>query len=82
MAANLPTDAVDCVTCKGAGLIAGRPCDACEGKGSLLVAAPAIACPRCKGTGKASERDSLSLSKHCTVCLGTGWARIIWDEPN
>lgn len=79
---DLLTDTVDCATCKGLASLPGGPCQACDGRGTLLVVAPPIACPRCKGSGEASAEDSLSLSKNCLACRGTGWSRIIWDEPN
>jgi len=82
MTADLLTHTVDCATCKGLAALPSGPCRACDAKGKLLVAAPPIPCPRCKGTGEASPEDSLSLSKHCLACGGTGWSRIVWDEPN
>jgi DnaJ-class molecular chaperone len=80
MAINLPTETVKCATCQGTGAMQVLKCGACDGKGQILVAAPPIPCPRCKGTGKSSESDMLSRSQTCAVCLGTGWARIIWDQ--
>ena len=80
MVNNLPIEAVECATCQGMGVTPIRNCGSCDGRGKILVAAPAIACPRCKGTGKSSETDMISWSQRCAVCLGTGWARIIWDQ--
>jgi DnaJ-class molecular chaperone len=81
MADDLPTETVSCALCKGTGQIEKLRCEACDGNGQLLVVAPAIPCPRCNGTGVSHNRDPLSRSMKCAVCVGAGWARIVWDQP-
>lgn len=80
MADKLPTASVQCAICKGLGAIEDVRCEACDGDGQLLVVAPAIPCPRCNGTGISPKRDPLSRSQKCTVCVGAGWARIVWNQ--
>ena len=64
-----------CSYCAGMGLKEGRPCEACDGRREVLVHQPPLACPRCQGTGKASEHDRVTYYSHlCVVCRGTGWA--------
>lgn len=77
---HLPTATVQCAICKGTGVIEKLGCDACDGSGRVLVVAPAIPCPRCNGTGLSHNRDPLSRSLKCAVCVGAGWARVIWDR--
>jgi DnaJ-class molecular chaperone len=79
MADNLPTATVQCASCKGTGGIEKLRCHACDGNGHLLVVAPAIPCPRCSGTGISPNRDPLLGSQTCAVCVGAGWARIVWS---
>src|SRR5262245_7338194 len=58
------------------------PCRACNGHGRVLVYQPSIICPRCKGTGEVDGSGPASyLSQSCTVCLGTGWARMLPLSP-
>lgn len=77
---KLPTAAVQCAICKGTGAIESLRCDACEGSGQLLVVAPAIPCPRCHGTGLSPGKETLARAQNCAVCVGAGWARIVWGE--
>lgn len=82
MVGELPTATVHCALCKGAGVIGKLRCEACEGNGKLVVVAPAIPCPRCNGTGLSPNKDPLSRSQTCSVCVGAGWARIVWDQSD
>lgn len=63
-----------CGLCKGTGVCDGGPCAPCKGSGGVLVHQPALKCPRCDGSGKASPKDSFAYYSLCIVCRGTGWA--------
>jgi len=64
-----------CGYCKGFARINATMCPACAGHRLVLVHQPAIACPRCSGSGKADAFDRLTFDRDlCIVCRGKGWA--------
>lgn len=48
-----------------------RDCLGCRGRGEVLVASPGVACPVCKGGGRADLNPG--YWPLCTICNGTGW---------
>ena len=63
-----------CGYCGGAGAKSGQPCPACAGRRNILVHQPSITCPRCQGTGAATDHDRIAYySRLCVICRGTGW---------
>jgi hypothetical protein len=65
----------DCRICDSSGKDGYSTCKICSGKGSILVAQPAVNCGTCQGTGK----DSYSS---CKVCDGSGYSHRLLDEEN
>ena len=66
----------NCVTCNGQGVNSDHTsCQACKGKGRILVMQPSIRCPRCHGSGHREMFGFWSGAEHCVVCCGTGWSR-------
>jgi DnaJ-class molecular chaperone len=57
-----------CVFCGGRGKASGGLCPVCNGKGSVHVQPPAVACAFCKGRGKMPPNSNLT----CWVCNGKG----------
>jgi DnaJ-class molecular chaperone len=57
-----------CVFCGGRGKASGGLCPVCNGKGSVQVCPPAVACAFCKGRGKMPPNSNLT----CWVCNGRG----------
>ena len=69
-----------CGYCAGMGWSDGRPCEACSGKREVFVHQPPLACPRCHGTGQATEHDRATYySRLCVICRGTGWVMTRYD---
>jgi DnaJ-class molecular chaperone len=80
MANHVRVVSMACATCNGEGYTreTDRPCQPCGGRGYILVSEPGVACPRCRGTGRASRQDAIEFgSEFCPVCRGTGWALVI-----
>ena len=64
-----------CGYCRGFGTSNGTKCPACHGNRLVVVHQPAMACPRCKGSGKTSPVDIVEVDNDCCiVCRGKGWA--------
>ena len=64
-----------CGYCRGVGRSNGAMCPACQGNRLVVVHQPAMTCPRCKGSGKASPVDIVEVATDlCIVCRGKGWA--------
>jgi DnaJ-class molecular chaperone len=57
-----------CVFCGGRGKASGGLCPVCNGKGSVQVQPPVVACAFCKGRGKMPPNSNLT----CWVCNGKG----------
>jgi hypothetical protein len=57
-----------CVFCGGRGKAGGGLCPVCNGKGSVHVQPPAVACAFCRGRGKMPPNSNLT----CWVCNGKG----------
>jgi DnaJ-class molecular chaperone len=75
-ASNPPTSVKytieQCAWCSGT----GYKCTACDGNGLVLVRMPSSKCTRCDGTGIERNR-SMSSSRMCVICSGTGWGLVI-----
>ena len=65
-----------CAWCKGAGRIADNSCPACKGNGKVRVYQPSLSCPECAGTGRAQNASDSRIYPRCSVCSGSGWARV------
>ena len=64
----LHADTRPCVFCGGRGKASGGLCPVCNGKGSVQVQPPVVACAFCKGRGKMPPNSNLT----CWVCNGKG----------
>lgn len=74
----VPTERVDCVSCKGTGELSSGSCPACDGRGKVTVAKPVTKCPRCNGTGNTPHKDEIIFhTPFCPVCRGVGWALVL-----
>jgi DnaJ-class molecular chaperone len=62
----------NCLWCRGSGKDDSLQCDACDGKGHVLVAQPALKCTRCEGTGVELDRMTYRAPR-CVDCGGSGW---------
>jgi len=63
-----------CGYCGGSGFKETGICAACNGQRVVLVHQPSLACPRCMGTGRATDRErAYYYSRLCIICHGTGW---------